>query len=134
MDQNLVIKLANESRLQANAPIQDLAKAAFEAGQKNGFYQVLRLIGDGWADLDDVAVNDLSYNRVMLLDMIVDKFQASSPAAFLRNRLEGLRQRDEKAKAELAEIEARSQALLQFINKGEEESEVLSELLKEIER
>lgn len=133
MDQNLVIKLANESRLQCSAPIQDLAKAAFEAGQKNGFYQVLHLIGDGWADLDDVAVNDLSYNRAMLLDMIVDKFKAASPAAFIRNHLEGLRQRDEKAKAELAEIEARSQVLLQLVNKCEEESEVLSDLLKEIE-
>jgi hypothetical protein len=133
MDQNLVVKLANESRLQCSAPIQDLAKAAFEAGQKNGFYQVLHLIGDGWADLDDVAVNDLSYNRALLLDMIVDKFKGTSLAAFIRNRLEELKERDAKAKAELNEINRRREEIHKIMEKCEDESEVLSELLKEIE-
>jgi tRNA G18 (ribose-2'-O)-methylase SpoU len=131
MDKSLLVKFANEHGLNADA-IARFSERVFEAGQKNGIYHVLRRVDEGWASLDDVAVNELSYGKVALIEMLAQKVEAASAKTFLRERLDKIKETDEKAKAELAEIEARSQALLRSISKGEEESEVLSELLKEI--
>lgn len=80
MDKGLMVDIANRHDVHLDTRTRAFASDIFEAGQKNGFYHVLRLTDDGWADLDDVAVNDLSYNRVSILDLIAQKFKEAKVA------------------------------------------------------
>lgn len=106
----------------------------FEAGQKNGVYRALSAVDDTLSTLDDEAIDTLYYTKDGLIESIKQRCDAASSATFLRNRLEELKRRDEKAKAELNEINRRREEIHKIMEKCEDESEVLSELLKEIKK
>jgi len=73
MDKGLMVKFANESRLQVSAPIEDFANMVFEAGRKYGVYQALRQADSSWTNLDECGVHSLSASIGDLLTRIVHR-------------------------------------------------------------